>query len=161
MGRAYCEFPLSKAPSLSVVASLETRLAGDYPMNELAAPLRGLRILIVEDDAVIALDCQQLLLDAGADRVELARSLAEATNLLAVQVFDIAVIDIYLGTETGLPIASVMTKAGIPFIFCSGASRDIDLPLAVRHVPLISKPFGTLELVTCIHACAISVREQP
>jgi DNA-binding response OmpR family regulator len=127
-------------------------------MNEFTRPVSGLSILIVEDDALIALDCQQSLQDAGANHVDIAKTHAEVTRLLAVHSFDIAVIDIFLGAESGVPIALAMSAAGIPFIFCSGGSNVVDLPASLRRVLLVQKPYSFLELVEAIRVTALKPR---
>ena len=124
-------------------------------MNDVAQPLHGLRILVVEDDVMIALDCQQSLQDAGAGRVEIAKSKAEVMALLSQAAFDIAVIDIFLGSETGIPIAELMIDANIAFVFCSGATSDIDLPAALKGSVMITKPYSMADLIGAIITKAI------
>ena len=124
-------------------------------MNDLAGPLQGLRILVVEDDVLIALDCQQSLQDAGATIVEIAKTKSEVSALLTRTSFDIAVIDIFLAAESGIPIAELMVEAGIAFIFCSAATTEFDLPNALKGKVLISKPYSTSDLVEAIRAKSV------
>jgi DNA-binding NtrC family response regulator len=120
-------------------------------MNELTPSLQGLRILVVEDDFLIAIDCQQSLQDAGASQVEIAKSITEVSALLTHSSFDIAVIDIFLGTESGIPIAELMVHSVIPFIFCSGATIEFELPHILKDAVLVQKPYSTSGLIDALH----------
>jgi DNA-binding response OmpR family regulator len=130
-------------------------------MNQLVAPLQGLRILVVEDDALIALDCQQSLQDAGATQVEIAKSMREVSVQLSHTRFDIAVIDIFLGAETGIPIAELMVKVGAAFVFCSGATIEVELPGVLKGAVMIQKPYSTSGLINVIRASAIQAGRFP
>lgn len=130
-------------------------------MNDVAGPLQGLRILVVEDDVLIALDCQQSLQEAGAGRVEIAKSKDGVSALLSHTAFDIAVIDFFLGSETGIPIAEMMVDANIAFVFCSGATIEVDLPAALKGSVLIPKPFSTADLISAVLAKAIETGRRP
>jgi DNA-binding NtrC family response regulator len=144
-----------------MIVNCASRITGVNAMNQLAAPLQGLRILVVEDDALIALDCQQSLQDAGAIQVEIAKSMSEVSLLLSHTSFDIAVIDIFLGAETGIPIAELMVNAGAAFVFCSGATIEIELPSALKGAVTIQKPYSTSGLINVIRASAIQAGRFP
>lgn len=136
-------------------------MTGVTAMNQLAAPLQGLHILVVEDDALIALDCQQSLQDAGATLVEIAKSISEVRSLLSHTNFDVAVIDVFLGTETGIPIAELMVDVGTAFVFCSGTTIDVELPSALKGAVTIQKPYSTSGLIGVIRASAIEAGRFP
>ena len=72
--------------------------------NEPALPA-GLRILLVEDEVLIALDCEAMLLGLGVGEVRRARTLAEGLSLVESEPFDAAILDVRLGSEDSMPLA--------------------------------------------------------
>jgi CheY-like chemotaxis protein len=89
--------------------------------------LRGKRYLVLDDEFLIALDIQQILELAGAKHVASVASASEAIELLRREPkFDIAVLDVKLGAseDNSLGVASVLAKAGTPFVFLTGMRID-------------------------------------
>ena len=110
--------------------------------------LAGLTILVVEDDAFIALDCQEALLEAGAVAVEIAKTKDAVMRYLLSQTFDAAVIDVHLsGGESGFVVAQDVMQRQVPFVFCTGLSVSAVIPSEFQHVVVVSKPYDMVELV--------------
>jgi DNA-binding NtrC family response regulator len=86
--------------------------------------LEGLRVLIVEDDAILLMDLEQILQSAGAEIV-LCRSVSEALVALAQDRIAAAVLDFRIGHETIAPVARQLSQRGTPFIFYTGNWREI------------------------------------
>lgn len=104
--------------------------------------LAGARVLIVEDEFMIADYVRELVLEAGAAEVFLAVNIAQASVHLSGPVpIDVALVDINLGRETGYPLAHQLKKAGIPFAFASGYGRDRAGQDGFDGIPSISKPY--------------------
>jgi DNA-binding response OmpR family regulator len=82
------------------------------------------RVLVVEDDFLIAIDISQQLAGAGFEVVGPATSVAKALKLLAERGCDIAVLNVNLGDETSEPIARKLQSAGKPFVVLSGYPAD-------------------------------------
>jgi DNA-binding response OmpR family regulator len=97
------------------------------------------RVLVVEDDALIALDIAHELADAGLEVIGPATSVAKALELVAANGCDVAVLDVNLGKETSAPVASELRKRGTPFIVLSGYSSE-QHPPELHGAPLLSKP---------------------
>jgi CheY-like chemotaxis protein len=115
---------------------------------EVTNSLAGLNILVVEDDAFIALDCQEALLEAGAVSVEIAKSEVGVMRYLLSQTFHAAVIDVHLsGGESGFVVAQHVMQRRVPFVFCTGVSASSAIPLEFQHVAVVSKPYDMVELV--------------
>jgi light-regulated signal transduction histidine kinase (bacteriophytochrome)/CheY-like chemotaxis protein len=108
-------------------AAVPTRIAGT--------------ILLVEDNMIIALEAEDLLLAAGADKVLVASNVTAAFGMLATTTPDFALLDVNLGTETSWPIATRLRELGVRYIFCTGYGDGIEYPLEHRSVPSITKPF--------------------
>jgi CheY-like chemotaxis protein len=102
--------------------------------------LRGRRLLVVEDEYLIAADLALALDDGGAEVVGPAGSVEDALELIAAQSpLDAAVLDINLGNERAYPIADALRERGVPFIFATGYDPWI-IPQAYRDVPRCNKP---------------------
>ena len=114
----------------------------------------GRRILIVEDESLLAMDYSQTLSDAGYSVIGPANSVAGALSLLAKSGCDAAVLDINLGTETSEPIARELIKLGTPFCTTSGYSRE-QVPEIMQSAPLLVKPVSSEKLVAEIDRCLI------
>lgn len=108
--------------------------------------LKGLKILVLEDNLVIAMDVELLLQDCGAGVVETASTAKAALAKLADFSPDVAVLDINLDSGTSLPVAEALMARGIPFIFATGYSDPSMLPEAFAHIAILPKPFQAAAL---------------
>ena len=97
------------------------------------------RVLIVEDEWLIAASLEDDLREAGFDIVGPAPTLVAARKLLDEQHFNAAVLDVTLGEEKSYPIARLLIERGIPFLFLSGYTEG-DLPVEFNGAPLMTKP---------------------
>jgi CheY-like chemotaxis protein len=96
--------------------------------------LRGLRILVVEDEPLCAYDMCHGLVETGAIIVGPAHTLSEAIELTATTlVLHGAVLDINLHGEVVFDVAAALARRGVPFVFATGYSRDMS-----------PEPFGTI-----------------
>jgi PAS domain S-box-containing protein len=120
----------------------QTLLAtGPAPPHE-----RGLRILVVEDEPLIALQLQYELKNDGFCVIGPAYSLEQGIKLAQNEDFDAAVVDINLGSNTSTDIADVLLARQIPFAFATGYSDVSLLPEHLRAVPRLGKPFATCDI---------------
>ena len=110
-------------------------------MYERSTPLAGRRILIVEDEYLIAMDLALGLGELGAIVVGPAASLAEALEPVADtgHTLDGAVLDVNLRDERVYPVADALTRLGVPFVFASGYDAEL-MPSAYADVPRCQKP---------------------
>jgi DNA-binding response OmpR family regulator len=107
--------------------------------------LGGRRVLIVEDDPLIAMDLQHILEDAGGVVIGPADSLASAFAIVQRDQVDAAVLDVRLETGDSLPLANLLHERGVPFLF---QTSDPDLIQGLyAGVPVLRKPFRPAELV--------------
>ena len=97
------------------------------------------RILVVEDEWLIAAETEDLLTAAGWLVVGPAPTVERALSLLSEQAIDVAILDIHLGDERSFPVADALAARAIPFLFMSGFLKG-DLPEAYRHHTLLCKP---------------------
>jgi len=112
--------------------------------------LSGWRILVVEDEYVIAVDLAASLEDLGVAVVGPVRSVAEALALIEREAtLDAAVLDVNLGAEKVFPVARSLQARGVPFVFATGYDHWI-IPSAFEKVPRFEKPVDTAELVRAL-----------
>ncbi|HEY0034239.1 MAG TPA: response regulator [Devosia sp.] len=116
-------------------------------INQSLEDLRGRRLLIVEDDYMIATDLTHWFEDAGAEVVGPAGSVSKALALVAshAEQLDAAVLDVNLRDEKVFPVAEALSKAGVPFIFATGYDAHI-IPETYVEVPRCEKPVDLLQL---------------
>jgi CheY-like chemotaxis protein len=115
--------------------------------GEAQSPLAGMRVLLVEDQFVIALDAEQLLKEAGATEIDIAATPAEAERILALVRPDVALLDVNLGRVTSLTVAEKLTTLGVPFIFATGYGDSQMIGDAFRSVPVVRKPYSKQSLL--------------
>ena len=104
--------------------------------------LRGMRVLVVEDEAAIAMSLEDELSDAGAEVVGPAASVDAALGLIGTVHggLSAAVLDINLRGETVLPVADLLAALRVPFIFTTGYDDGGHRGLH-KAVPVLLKPF--------------------
>ncbi|WP_428032472.1 response regulator [Ancylobacter sp.] len=111
-----------------------------------AQALDGCRILVVEDEALVALELIAVLEDAGATVCGPARTVEEALEMIETAAFHAALLDGNLHGKPVDAVAAALTRRSVPFAFVSGYGRE-SLPAAFAHAPVIGKPFTPQQLV--------------
>jgi DNA-binding response OmpR family regulator len=112
---------------------------------------RPLRILIVEDEMMIALMIEDMLIEMGHEVVGLAMRLPQAMEIARNAEIDLAILDVNLDGQRSFPVAEVLQERGVAFFFASGyGSAGIEPPFADRLI--IKKPFVQNELSSAIEA---------
>ncbi|MCA0199853.1 MAG: response regulator [Proteobacteria bacterium] len=102
--------------------------------------LAGLRILIVEDDALVALNLQEFVESLGCAVIGPTGRLAEALDVLDRVPIDGAMLDINLHGEMVYPLAERLAERQIPMMFCSGHAFTQAVPSKFRSYPQVAKP---------------------
>jgi CheY-like chemotaxis protein len=114
--------------------------------------LIGRRVLIVEDEYFLADDLAQAVAQLGAEVLGPVPTREEALTLLATAgQIDLAVLDINLQDEAAFPVADVLAKQGVPFLFATGYGQTA-LPTRYQHVPWWEKPFDPQALAQALPA---------
>ena len=111
----------------------------------------SVRVLVVEDEAIVAIDIADQLSDAGFLVVGPAPSVAKALKLIEEVGCDVAVLDVNLRDETAAPVARELRSRHTPFLFLSAVSRD-HLPSGFGDEVLIPKPARPAMLVAALQA---------
>jgi len=103
------------------------------------------RVLVVEDEPLIAMELEEILAEAGFSVVGPVGTVQSALNLIGSEAVDVALLDANLGGAPVDEIAASLTRKRIPFAFATGHGRD-GLPRSFAAAPLVGKPFNA-ELV--------------
>jgi CheY-like chemotaxis protein len=122
------------------VAEGKLRAMVDMPPEE-EEPLKGLRVLVVEDQAPIALQLEDMLVESECEVVGPASRVGQALRLLSENAVDAAVLDLNIAGELVYPVADALDARGLPFIFATGYNPS-DISGRYGHRPVVQKPFS-------------------
>jgi len=116
--------------------------------------LAGCSILVVEDEAMVALEIELALQDMGAEVVGPASRLEEAlaTITKASAVIDAAILDVDLHGRDVFPVAEVLQSQGVPFLFHTGHGSREALQQRFGDVPVCTKPTLTEDLLEVVES---------
>ena len=104
-----------------------------------------LRVLIVEDEMLVAMNIEDMLLELGHEVAGLASRLSPALALAADAELDAAVLDVNLAGEQSFAIADLLDKRGIPFLFATGYGLG-GIEERYRGRTVLQKPFRLADL---------------
>jgi DNA-binding response OmpR family regulator len=122
--------------------------------------LRDLRILIVEDEYLLANDMMNYLQDIGVDVVGPVATVAAAVELLRTTDVQAAVLDVNLRGDRVYPVADLLRERHVPFVFASGYGSELeaadyaDVPRCIKPVdfPLLAKSLAAhIQQQVCAH----------
>ncbi|GLR90831.1 response regulator [Bradyrhizobium iriomotense] len=122
------------------------------------APMKGCRVLIVEDEYLVGDDLADALRTRGAQVIGPIPELAAALSV-SHDSFDVAVLDVNLRGETSYPLADELMRNGKPFVFTTGYCADM-IPSRFQNVRRWEKPWQ-LEDVTADIAQMCSKHQPP
>ena len=118
--------------------------------------VQGLRVLVVEDEYLIAQEENDLLTDAGCVVVGPVPTGELALHLLGRERFDVALLDINLTGKDVFGFADLLAQRHIPFAFVTGHSPRL-VPRHLASYPLIRKPFSRESLLGAVQAAMVRV----
>jgi DNA-binding NtrC family response regulator len=110
------------------------------------------RVLIIEDEAVVAIDLAEWLERAGFVVVGPAPTVARALALIAQPGCEAAVLDIRLRQETSEAVAEELRAKGIPFVVLTGFGST-QLPAVFKDAPMLSKPVLPEDVISALKGC--------
>jgi CheY-like chemotaxis protein len=118
-----------------------------------AGPMTCARVLIVEDEAILAETLCDLLLEAGCEPVGPAANVAIALSLIEKSAIDAAILDVRLMDEVSFAVAYALRARGIPLMFLTASHRG-ELPADLCDEVLIEKPFKAPMLIETVRRMA-------
>lgn len=117
--------------------------------------LRGMRILVAEDEVMIADDLSGALAEQGAEVLGPAATVARAMAISEDEAaIDAAVLDINLRGEMIYPVADALIARGVPVVFATGYDQFI-IPERFTRVPHCEKPVGIDKILGALHRGAV------
>lgn len=118
----------------------------DPAQNGAETPLHGRRILVAEDEALIALELERMLEDFGCDVVGPLANVDDVLQSAQRGGFDGAVLDVNLRGHRIFEVLPALQTLGLPLILTSGYADDTLFPAPFRAMPRLAKPFNEREL---------------
>lgn len=112
--------------------------------------LHGHRILVVEDNALLAISLEDMLKNAGAEVVGPVVTLDEAERYAAEEPLAAALLDIRLEDEEVWPVARLLAERGIPFVFSTGHYTSSTLPAEWSERPILTKPVRPQQIIAAL-----------
>ena len=111
----------------------------EHPGNGSSKVLSGKRIMIVEDEALVAMTLEDQLGELGLSIVAICATVSEAIKAIADNSPDVAILDVNLGGQLVYPVADLLTNRGIPFVFVTGYGRE-SVDRRYASVQILEKP---------------------
>ncbi|NEX92790.1 response regulator [Caulobacter sp. 17J65-9] len=108
-----------------------------------------LRVLVVEDEMLVAMMVADMLEDLGHEPVGPAMRLEQALEMARTAPIDAAVLDVNLGEGKSFPVADVLRERHVPFIFATGYGVQ-GLSEGYRDVETLNKPFQAADLARAL-----------
>jgi two-component sensor histidine kinase/CheY-like chemotaxis protein len=133
--------PVAEAPSLAGASA-------GTPYLDPAGRIKGLRVLIVEDALLLALELEAGLSEAGAKVAGSAADVEEGLRMAELPL-DAAVLDANLNGASVLPVAQALAARGVPFIFATGYGDSKFAPQGF-DAPLIKKPYDVTQVAAAL-----------
>lgn len=117
------------------------------------------RVLIVEDEPLIAMTVEDMLVELGYDVAGTASRIDEALALIERERIDGALLDVNVGAEKIDPVADRLAAKGCPFVFATGDGLA-GLPAGHAGRPYVAKPFRMVDLEKALEqALAVVTKE--
>jgi CheY-like chemotaxis protein len=131
-------------------------------VNLAEKPLKDLRILVMEDEFLIAMDVEQLCQDHGAEEVIILRTLKELGDRpVEDRGINVAVVDVMLAGESTVEFAKTLQDSKVPFVFATGYAENENLFEAFPGIRVVGKPYAGPTLITAIVEAVNEGQGQP
>ena len=134
--------PANYVEMVTAMSGVATTLETDEP----APPRLSGTALVVEDNLIIAMAAEVILLELGASHVGTAASVNQALASIDREKPDFALLDLNLGSENSIPVATRLRELKIPFMFATGYGERAPIPAELAEAPVAQKPY-TREVV--------------
>ncbi len=116
--------------------------------------LQGARVLIVEDDFLVAMAANEMVRWVGGIVAGTACSVAAAEEKIREPGVDCVMLDVNLNGDLSISIAAELQKRGIPFVFCTAYSHAFE---GFERIPRVIKPYCEHDLVAAFNAVPVRI----
>jgi CheY-like chemotaxis protein len=106
---------------------------------------KAARVLVVEDEYLIRMLLEDMLSEIGYELAAAVGGIAEASEHAARGDFNVAILDVNLDGVEVYPVADILARRGLPFVFVTGYG-EASLPENYRGRPALQKPFQAEQL---------------
>ena len=114
--------------------------------------MTGLKILIVEDDTLIAMELEERLGELGYVVLGPVGTLDAAEKVIAASRPDAALLDANLDGVSSVPLGVKLAGLGVPFAFCTGYDAIKNAPPEIANAPVLTKPISDADLKAGLEA---------
>ena len=111
-----------------------------------------LKILVVEDDALIAMELEERLQELGYEVLGPVATVEDAERVIAETRPDAALLDANLAGVSSVPIGVRLAGMGVPLAFCTGYDQIKNAPPELANAPILTKPISDADLVAGLKA---------
>ncbi|HEV7278074.1 MAG TPA: PAS domain S-box protein [Devosiaceae bacterium] len=146
----HIRLPLPEASAQDIfTAALTPQGGAGSAEGDDRSSMNGKRILLIEDEALVAMEIESELLAAGCVVVGPAGNIASAQRLIEEAEIDAALVDANLAGRPVDELAAALTSRGVPFAFATGYGRD-GLPRDFQDSPMLTKPFSREQMLETV-----------
>jgi len=124
--------------------------------GEPSRPLTGVRLLLVEDEALVALELEEMIIGLGAEVVGPFSRVSDALDALQNGVTG-AVLDVHLDGDTTFEVVDALLERGNPILFVTGSALEL-IPEKYRQLPRLHKPFEDGDFIRLIKSVFSEVK---
>lgn len=132
-----------------MASSSEHNEAADLSPTHDEINLKGRRVLVVEDDPMVAMLLVDMLDAIGCETVAVASHLEEALEKAQCLSFDLAILDVNLAGANTFRVAEILSKRAIGFVFATGYG-NVHLHADLANAPVLQKPFGERDVARAL-----------
>jgi DNA-binding response OmpR family regulator len=129
------------------------------PSNSAVDPAEPARVIIVEDEPLVAENLRDDLVEAGFEVVGVAPRVESALKLIAGTGFDVAIIDANLAGTSAAPAAAALSARGLPFMVLSGYARE-QLQREFSEAVYVQKPYRVRKLIDALNSLLHKQRDR-
>jgi two-component SAPR family response regulator len=117
--------------------------------------LTGKRVLVAEDDFLVAMDMRRTIEEAGGTVASSERTAKSVVDAAENETLDCAVLDVQLDDGMVFAAARALRRRRVPFVLVTGYERSM-IPAELADVPYLQKPVSRATLVECVVDCVAS-----
>lgn len=110
---------------------------------------KGLRVIVIEDETMIALLLEGMLEELGHNVIGIAATISRGLELARLDGVDLAILDVNVGGQDSYPVADALAARHVPLVFATGYDSD-RLRAPYRAGPVLHKPFMQVDLQQAI-----------
>jgi PAS domain S-box-containing protein len=147
------QFPLPREDysgiALFTAQTSTPEMPGMAPAQSPNPTIAGKRILVIEDEPLVAMEMEAILEEAGCEVAGLAGNLVSAKRLVTEGRYEVALVDVNLAGEPVHELAAALREKRIPFAFVTGYGREA-LPAGFQDAVMLGKPFLPEDLISTV-----------